>query len=256
MKRVMIVSTGIADEQGLAELDQSPQFRKATFNMKMSYLAVEEALKPLAAMRETFKTDMALFLGTSHGEFNTTLDFLKSWAQQKLARPFVFQNSLHNSTTGFVGLSEGYRAPLVTSSHHYFSGEDALDLACQFIKTGMAAIATVVGVDARAGDYLPHMKGAGFPHADWGQGAGCVILTSQEYADKHQLPILGELALIEMRPALDRPVFMESPDFDVRHFYDAQAVENLAQSVRQGRSQELRLEKPNGGHSRIAWVAK
>jgi 3-oxoacyl-(acyl-carrier-protein) synthase len=254
MRKVLIISTGVVEADRLSALDQSPNCRTPTLNMKMVHLAVQQALEPLASMKDAFKEDMAVFMGTSHGEFNSTLDFLKSWAQQKLARPFVFQNSLHNSTTGFVGLSEGYKAPLVTSSHHYFSGEDALDLASQFIKTNETDVAMVIGVDVRAGDYLPHMKGAGFPTAEWGQGSGCVILASDGYAKKNNLPVLGELENIEIKPELGRPVYVEEPDFDLHEFYDSHAVEVLAKAVRSG-NRQIEMPKPNGGIGRITWSA-
>jgi len=254
-RRVLILSSGMSDAENLRRLDESPEFRKATLNMKMSFLAIRQALEPFAALKDAFKTDMALFMGTSHGEFNSTLDFLKSWSQQRLARPFVFQNSLHNSTTSFVGLCEGYRAPLVTSSQHYFSGEEALDHAMQFLRTGNARIATVMGVDVRAGSQLPHMAGAGFPIEGWGEGAGCVILADENYAREKGLTALGELQDVQSRPDLEKTIFDIDPAFDLSRFYDSHAVEELARAVREGRGGDLKLRKPNGGQSLIRWTA-
>jgi 3-oxoacyl-(acyl-carrier-protein) synthase len=254
MSSVCIVSAGKAESQNLASLDESPAFRKATLNMKLAHLALQSALAPLASYQEDFKKKMSLFLGTGHGEFNTTLEFLKSWAQQKFARPFVFQNSLHNSTTGFLSLHEGYQAPSCTASHHYFSGEDALDLAMQFILTGMSDIAAVIGVDSRTGDHLPLLKEAGFPHAEWGEGAGAIILASRAYCEEKNLKVLGRLKAIQTQPCLDHPVYRVQPTFNLSHFYDSHAVEVLAEAVLHQGDTELHLEKPNGSRSQISWV--
>jgi len=255
MTDVCILSAGIADVGRLPGLDNNEHFRKATLNMKLSTLALQQALEPLASLKNDLSDKMTLFLGTGHGEFNATLDFLKGWAQQKFARPFLFQNSLHNSTTGFLCLNQGYQAPSCTVSHHYFSGEDALDLACQFVVTGFAEITAVIGVDTRTGENLPMLEAAGFPHEGWGQGAGAVILASRKFCDTHNLRWKGRLVAVDKNPALDVPVHQVRSDFELSHFYDSHAIERLAQSVLNGGSQELLLDKPNGGASRICWIA-
>jgi 3-oxoacyl-(acyl-carrier-protein) synthase len=251
MKKVAIISTGRAQAKDLAELENSADFRKATLNMKLATLAFRELLSPFSALAEDFKKDLTLFLGTGHGEFNATLEFLKGWAQQRFPRPFLFQSSLHNSTTGFVGLSQGLQAAACTTSHHYFSGEDALDLARQFLLTGNAEVAAVIGVDARAGENLPLLEGAGFPHSGWGQGAGAVMLATTEYCERKKIEILGELGDIEISLLLDQPVYKVKSDFVLAPFYDSHAVEKLAEVVTERGVFPLRLEKPNGGHSLI-----
>lgn len=77
-----------------------PQLRKATTLMKL----VSQGLKPLfSESRNGHPTrPMQVFFGSLHGEIDPTLEFLKSYARKAWARPFLFQNSLHHSTTGFV----------------------------------------------------------------------------------------------------------------------------------------------------------
>jgi hypothetical protein len=254
MKAVAIVSLGHVNASRLAALDMLPQFRKATANMKMATVALDTALERINLDSALLSEHLALFLGTGHGEFNTTLEFLKSWSEHRHARPFVFQNSLHNSTTGFVGMHAGLQAPSCTFSHHFFSGEDALDMAQQFLIGGVCEMAAVIGVDTRTVDHLPIMSDAGFPHAEWGQGAGSIILASLDFCKRQSLKPMGYLHSIASIPNLDNPTYYVAPGFPLNTFYDSHAVEEFARRVETGDQSTILLKKPNGGESRIVWT--
>ncbi len=78
-----------------------PQLRKATTMMKL----VVHGLKPLMEQlksEDVVISDIQTFLGSMHGEIEPTVGFLAGLAQRDWARPFLFQNSLHHSTTGFA----------------------------------------------------------------------------------------------------------------------------------------------------------
>lgn len=254
MMTVAIVSLGQVNATRLAALELAPAFRKATANMKMATVALDTALEKLNLNSEIIREHLALFLGTGHGEFNTTLEFLKNWAEHRHARPFVFQNSLHNSTTGFLGLHASLQAPSCTLSHHFFSGEDALDMAQQFLVGGVCELAAVIGVDTRTVEHLPMMSDAGFPHAEWGQGAGAIVLASLEFCKKQELTPMGYLQSVVSSPNLDKPTHDVAQGFPLNTFYDSHAVEELARRVETGDHATLLLKKPNGGESRITWT--
>ena len=86
-----------------------PKLRKATQLMKL----VHQGLKPLFEKTETspLRRPMQVFFASFHGEIEPTSDFLKSCAQKDWARPFLFQNSLHHSTTGFASQQFGLLGP-------------------------------------------------------------------------------------------------------------------------------------------------
>ncbi len=85
----------------VSDLPFDPKLRKATTMMKM----VVEGLKSLSDSvpgPEVQEHSVPTFLGSMHGEIEPTLNYLKGLAQLQRPRPFLFQNSLHHSTTGFA----------------------------------------------------------------------------------------------------------------------------------------------------------
>ncbi len=88
-------------------------YRKATMNMALTTLACE---KLLTAAAEILKEDIAFVVGTHFGEVDSTLDFLSTFYQTNVARPTLFQNSLHNSTLGFSAIQIGLTGPALTIS--------------------------------------------------------------------------------------------------------------------------------------------
>ncbi len=78
-----------------------PALRKATTMMKM----VVEGLRNMTTVLDFSnyqQGEISTFLGSLHGEIEPTLNYLKGLAQSQHSRPFLFQNSLHHSTTGFA----------------------------------------------------------------------------------------------------------------------------------------------------------
>ena len=88
----------------------APTFRRATKNMTLATLACQEILKTLP--ESVCKNEISVVLGTHFGEVPSTLDFLTGVT----ASPTLFQNSLHNSTLGFVTVTLGFTGPAVTVS--------------------------------------------------------------------------------------------------------------------------------------------
>ncbi len=84
-----------------SDIPFDPKLRKATTMMKM----VVEGLKSLSHSVPgplVPPHSVPTFLGSMHGEIEPTLNYLKGLAQMDRPRPFLFQNSLHHSTTGFA----------------------------------------------------------------------------------------------------------------------------------------------------------
>lgn len=98
------------------ELAKEPQFRKATRNMILGYATLKRLLDE---NRDVFAgvdpESIGLVFTTVLGELQQTVDFLETWKNTGLARPTVFQNSLHNSTAGFLMIHFGWKGPLLTS---------------------------------------------------------------------------------------------------------------------------------------------
>ncbi|MEQ1875941.1 MAG: beta-ketoacyl synthase chain length factor [Bdellovibrionia bacterium] len=142
-----------ASKGQILSAETRPEFRRATRNMRLCASAAEETLK---AARD--RTRLGVVLGTNLGELETTTDFLTTWASQNLARPLLFQNSLHNATIGFLTLHFGIRGPSATISNRNSSPADSLDLALTWLADGIAEDVLVLTVDSPVAR-MPHARG-------------------------------------------------------------------------------------------------
>ena len=83
--KLFIMSTGIAREGDLQTMEDLPEFRRATLNMRYAFLAASAALK---ALPHNFDRDeLALVVGTAFGELQSTCDFLLGLEIESVARP-------------------------------------------------------------------------------------------------------------------------------------------------------------------------
>ncbi|MBC7741435.1 MAG: beta-ketoacyl synthase chain length factor [Bdellovibrionaceae bacterium] len=100
-------------ESTLAVDAENPLFRKATSNMIAAYTVCEKALRALTPDQ---KKSVSLIVSTQFGEVSSTLEFLTTFYDSKIAKPILFQNSLHNSTLGFVSIQLNLTGPALTLS--------------------------------------------------------------------------------------------------------------------------------------------
>lgn len=89
----------------------APAFRKASLNMIMASVVCEKAIQQIA---DVPKADVGFILGTHFGELDSTLEFLRTYHETQVPRPILFQNSLHNSTLGFITIQLGLTGPSLT----------------------------------------------------------------------------------------------------------------------------------------------
>ena len=69
----------------------------------------------------------------------------------KLARPLLFQNSLHNSSAGMVSLHYGLTGPVITTSHPLTLSQDSLNLAELMLSSNLCSFVFVVNVETESG---------------------------------------------------------------------------------------------------------
>jgi Beta-ketoacyl synthase, N-terminal domain len=151
-----------------------PTWRKATRNMILATASMERTLAPLALSAEV-KSSMGLVLGSISGELETSADFLTTLSRQKIARPVLFQNSLHNATTGFASIHFRIQGPSFTISTGAKTPGESLALASSLIKEGFCGLCMVSLVEA-------HKVMADLIQESVGEGAVSVLLASKESA--------------------------------------------------------------------------
>ena len=116
----------------------SPQLRRATASMKMSIYLMEEFFKK---QKDLFDEETPLIFCSRHGEIEPTIEFLKNYAEKALARPFLFQNSLHHSTLGFVSQNLQLLGPSYTLCSEDNPLGEAQCLAESLIEGGAPSVA-------------------------------------------------------------------------------------------------------------------
>ena len=167
MKHVAI-GEGLANSADLKSLDDLPDFRRATMNMKFAFLAAREALRSLPS--EISRDDLALVVQTRFGELRSTCDFLFGVSVEKVSRPLAFQNSLHHSTLGFLSRAFKITGPGLTVCGEGINGEEARDTASSLLDDG-AKFALIVTVDVA----VEAVQGTGTP-----RGSSAILLRNAD----------------------------------------------------------------------------
>jgi len=235
---LVVRAAGIAVSPEPPEWETHPAFRRATRNMKLAVRAAEPVLKEYAGSRER----LGLVIATSHGELETTCQFLRELGESGTARPLLFQNSLHNATSGFLSTYFSITGPTFTVSNRYFSGENALELASLLIGQGSADACLVIGVDSAPGT-LEKMLHKMYPEGTTLVGGAAALLVDGKEGSVHLQRI--EYQAVGTHASLD-----PSP------FYDANAIEQVVRWFEEGCNfGAWTLIKPDGSGTRLVFGA-
>jgi 3-oxoacyl-(acyl-carrier-protein) synthase len=224
-----LLRAAVARRDSLAAFRARPELRKATEQMLWAFAAASSCLEGVE-----YRESLGLVVGSSQGELETTKEYFRAYGREGVARPFLFQNSLHHSTAGMLSQLFGIRGAAATVSDAFFSGESALELAGSFLASGQCERCVVVGVDTLVPDLAPGVR-ARYPEGFVpGEGAAAVLLSSTSTG------ALAEIEAITFKKG--------AAALPPAGFYDADAIERLARSSLAG---ELSLPKPDGSSSRL-----
>jgi hypothetical protein len=115
--------------------------RKTSPSMQLAMCAVGELLR---AYPQLDTEGMGLVVGSHLGELENTLNFLKTYYDSGLARPVLFQNSLHSSIAGFLNLQFNIRGPTTLTSFRDRTLANSLEIAHLFLQhTPFVVVVTV-----------------------------------------------------------------------------------------------------------------
>jgi acetyl-CoA acetyltransferase len=170
--KLAVFGLGLGAAHHVEALIETPAFRKATRNMALAFAAADAALSTIDRVQLQAQTsENALVLGTCFGELDTTREFLDGFYEQNLARPLLFQSSLHNATTGFLAIQLKLTGPSFTLTRGASSGLAALELAASLCSIDMCKTALVLSVEARITGLEPLLHSHGARGADEGAAA-------------------------------------------------------------------------------------
>lgn len=170
-----VLGAGVMRPQDLQADSVPPAWRKATRNMIMAVKSMERALFQAPMLMERRRGSLGLIVGTNSGEIETSADFITTLARSNMARPLLFQNSLHNATAGFASIHFGLTGAVFTLSDRERTPGEAVELARLMIMEGQcqAMMVTLVEVHKVMADYI----GETVP-----EGACTLILGRPEFA--------------------------------------------------------------------------
>lgn len=178
-----------------------PAWRKATRNMIMATSSIERALSQLPDFMESARHQTGLVLASNSGELETSSEFLTTLSRTRVARPVLFQNSLHNATTGFASIHFRLTGPTFTLSSGRQNPREALLLARSLLEENLCQACLVTLVEA-------HKLLANFIGCRVSEGAATVLLAREDFARALGITDAGEFILEQW--AVDFPVIKEN----------------------------------------------
>jgi len=173
--KLVILGRGRFQADELEGLQTPPAWRKATRNMIMATISMERALAAQPGFVERHREDMGLVLGSSSGELDTSAEFLTTLSRAKMARPLLFQNSLHNATTGFASIHFRLTGPSFSVSAGERTPSECLQLCRSLIASRQARAVLVTLVEVHR--VLSRLIGV-----ETGEGAASLLVCDEEFA--------------------------------------------------------------------------
>ena len=145
---VRLFGAGIFTSDDIAHVTLPPAWRKATRNMVLATMSMERAFAQIPQISKVDRSRVALVMGSSSGELETSAEFLATWSKTKLARPLLFQNSLHNATAGFASIHFQIRGATFSLSGGSDNPEECVELASGLLNERACAVCIVTLVEA------------------------------------------------------------------------------------------------------------
>lgn len=240
-----ILSTALLNEVDLTAGASRPELRKATQMMKnclgVAELCISRLPQDLCARLQTNRFEnMCTVLGTSLGEIEVTREFLVTLDQQAMARPILFQNSLHNAVNGFITLALGLRGPSITVSNRFMTSENAVQTA-QLLMNPQTPFALLICGEIVVQDFLAGISKNYPVGTKLKAGASAAFLATEEAIQEFGLKPLAWIQEVRIG---GRGVFTDS------EYYDSNGLEKIICSLPSSKK-ELQLIKPDGSVSTV-----
>lgn len=238
--KLNLVSSAIIGKTEADPLMQLPQFRKATYGMALGSAAIDKVIGS-AGVKEIFEKHpekFGLTCGSSFGELEVTKDFLKTLADSKVARPMLFQNSLHNSTTGFLAIRYHLTGPVITISHGSFAPEHAIEAASMLIGQKSCAFCLAVITETFLKELIDEKRGQ--------PTAIAMLFTTDENLKKYSLSAKGVITNLTVKTLPAKGSYEKLVSLSLNNI--AQLEKTFSSS-----SPKSRIDKSDFGYSEISW---
>ena len=182
--------------------------------MQMAFVAAEQAIKDSGGVEDPYRTGITV--GTALNGIMTITETERAYAKSahKRVGPRFLPKSLGNVCASQIAIANNIHGPSMTLNTACASGGDAMTLAAMFIKSGMADAMVVAGSESGTEPILiQSLAGAqalstfnedpkracrpfdqGRDGFVLGEGAGSVVIETEEHAKARGAKIYAELA--------------------------------------------------------------
>jgi len=221
-----------AEPETGAELANEREFRRSTRSILKGVVLIKQMLQRNPELKTWIENKrLAFVVSSSVGEIEITRDFLKDFAVNDTARPFLFQLSSHNSTAGFLAQYFGLKGATLTLSDSYQSAEAALESAHLFLNSHACDAALVFCVDQSIEEWVDLEMYNKNPQLKARSGASLLLVGQESLKSKAALPAKAILSNLNYSQKTQAPVTAGT-------FYDSDVAEHIARLV----------EAKNAGH--------
>jgi 3-oxoacyl-(acyl-carrier-protein) synthase len=245
-----VLGVGVGTAEQVAPLAALPAFRKATRNMALAFAAADAAVDTVVRERlQARAPEIGLVLGSCFGELDTTREFLDGVYENGLARPVLFQSSLHNATTGFIAIQMQLTGPSFTVSRGSSSGLGALELCASLCFSGLCKACLVLSVEARVAELEPlfqaaQLQGTADQLRRGNEGAAAVLLGGSGTAREMGLSPVAILEGVEALVPGSGGELAFDPEAGIDMPLNHCPVTELAQAIGSGEAQAGQLTDP------------
>ncbi|MBI1921156.1 MAG: beta-ketoacyl synthase [Geobacter sp.] len=175
------------------KLDRCSQFATVAAGQALKHAGIDPAaLDP---------TRIGIILGCGFGGIANSVEFLSGYYKGGVEglSPMFFPNTVANAAASNASIEHGLKGPNVTIVQRFCSAEEAVMMACHFIRAGRADVVLAGGVDEVNPLMIQGFKAMGqlgSYAAGFGEGSGILVLERREHAEKRQAAILGTVDTI------------------------------------------------------------
>jgi 3-oxoacyl-[acyl-carrier-protein] synthase II len=189
------------DDAALARLLDPDVARRLS---RIGRLTVTACRLALADAGITDGSEVAIVLGTEHGDFRSSIDFATGFLERGIVglSPMLFPNTVMNAMAGAAAIAVGAKGPSITLNQATVAGDLAVARAAALVAAGHAAVAVAGGVDEVCG--LVYRRLAGLGALSPAMGRRGAPEGARPYAPDHNGPVRGEGAtfvVLEWREA-------------------------------------------------------
>jgi hypothetical protein len=176
--------------QNIDPQNLDPKFRRATLNMIASSIVCQNTLKKYGLQKNR---SVGFIYATHFGEIESSTQYLYLLDKENFGRPILFQNSLHNSTLGFVTVDLQLKGPSLTVSGGDHMNESILNAAESLLSI---CDDVLVCMSESIPDKYVNIYAETFPRAiSWFNRSEAFLISKEQFIDSNEIRLL-ELKLI------------------------------------------------------------